>query len=131
MRICSYCGRENEAALEACSQCGTPLTGTDESVPSGPAKPKVACPACGAPDNYRTGIALRGSFSWLIFFLGGFLAVLFRNASRQRRVQCNVCGVLFGIRTPLSKVSLVIFWLLMAPTIIVLLYALFGGLFSR
>ena len=94
-------------------------------------KPAVVCPACGAQDDYKTAIALRGSFNWIVFFLGGFIAVMFHNASRRRRVRCNACGEFFGIRTALSKASLLILWLLIAPTLIVLLYAVFVGLFSK
>jgi chromate transport protein ChrA len=88
--------------------------------------PKVVCPTCGAHDGYKTGITLGGSFSWVAFLLGGFIAVFFRNFSRQRRVQCNACGTFFGIRTPLSKLSLVAYWLLIGPTIVLLLFVLLG-----
>jgi hypothetical protein len=67
---------------------------------------------------------LRGSFSWLVFFAGGLLAVLFRNAGRRRRVRCNKCETVFNVRTPLSKVSLVIFWLLVGPTVVALIFLL-------
>ena len=73
---------------------------------------------------------MRGSFSWVVFVLGGFIAVLFHNASRERRVQCNPCRAIFGIRSPLSKVSVVIFWLLIIPGIITLILVLLGALFS-
>jgi len=124
MKLCSYCGRENDIAVTNCRECGTGLPETNSGAAPAQPKPKVVCPACGAHDNYKNCIALRGSFSWLVFFLGGFFAVLFHNASRERRVQCNACSALFGIRTPLSKLSLVILWLLILPTIIVLLLAL-------
>jgi len=134
MKICSYCGRENETVMTACQECGTTLPSS--AVMPAPAlapatpKPRVVCPACGAHDNYRDGIQLRGSFSWFVFFLGGIIAVLFRNAGQERRVQCNACGKPFGIRTPVSKGSLVVFWLLIAPTIIILILLLIGALFS-
>jgi len=54
--------------------------------------------------------------------LGGFIAVFFHNLGRQQRVQCNACGNFFGMRTALSKVSYVFFWLLIAPTIIVIVW---------
>jgi hypothetical protein len=79
-------------------------------------------------------VELRNSFSWLAFLAGGILAVLFRNAGRRRKVRCNKCEALFDIRTPLSKVSLVIFWLLICPTIvglIVLLVAVLSSIFSH
>ena len=130
MTVCSYCGRENDAALTHCHECGTDLSVPKVISPPVPPKPKVLCPTCGAPDNYQDCIALRGSFSWVVFFLGGFIAVLFRNAGRERRVQCNACSAIFGIRSLLSKLSLVIFWLLILPGIIALVLVLFGALFS-
>jgi hypothetical protein len=75
-------------------------------------------------------LALRDSFSWLVFLAGGFVAVLFHNASRERRVQCNGCGHFFGIRTPMSKLSLVVFWFLIAPAVVLLAYVLVAGLFG-
>ena len=131
MKVCPYCGRENDAILATCRECGTSLPDTEGAVAPVQPKPTVVCPACGAQDDYKTGVALRGSFSWLVFFLGGFIAVLFHNASRQRRVQCNACGEFFDIRTALSNTSLVLFWLLIAPTIIVLAYVLFVCFFSK
>jgi hypothetical protein len=131
MKVCSYCGRENDGMLTACRGCGVILPDTEGSAAPAKSKPAVVCPACGACDDYKAGIALRGSFSWLVFFLGGLIAIVFHNASRQRRVQCNACGAFFGIRTPLSMVSLVVFWLLIAPTIIVLAFFLLSTLFSR
>ena len=131
MKVCPYCGRENDAILATCRECGTSLPDTEGAVAPVQPKPTVVCPACGAQDDYKTGVALRGSFSWLVFFLGGFIAVLFHNASRQRRVQCNACGAFFGIRTRLSRLSLVIFWLLIAPTIVALVFLLLSALFSR
>jgi len=131
MKVCSYCGRENDAVLTACRECGTSLRETEVIVAPVQPKPKVVCPSCGARDDYKTGIALRGSFSWLVLLFGGLIAVLFHNASRQRRVQCNACGALFGIRTPLSKLSLLVFWLLIAPTLIVLVFVLLSAWLSR
>src|SRR5258708_7166621 len=131
MKVCSYCGQENDAALTACRECGTSLPDSNGIVPVVQPMPAVVCPACGARNDWKAGMDLRGSFSWFVFFLGGFIAVLFHNASRQRRVQCNACGAFFDIRTPLSKLSLVIFWLLIAPTIIVIAFVLLRALFSR
>src|SRR5262245_14357153 len=131
MKVCSYCGRENDAVLTACRECGTNLPNIETSVAPAQPRPAVVCPTCGACDDYKAAIAFRGSFSWLVFFLGGFIAVLFHNASRRRRVQCNACGAFFGIGTPISKLSLIVFWLLIAPTIIVLVFVLLSALFSR
>jgi len=49
-------------------------------------------------------------------------------------VRCNKCNAIFEIRTPLSKVSLVIFWALVCPMIItgiLLLVLLLQSIFSR
>jgi hypothetical protein len=130
MKVCSYCGRENDAGRTVCQECGVSLPGT-EGTGGAPPKPVIACPACGVQNNYKASIALRGSFSWLIFFLGGLLAILFHNASRQRRFQCNACGAFFGVRTPLSKLWLFVLWLLIAPTIILFVFIFMSSLFSR
>ncbi len=119
-----------------CSIDGQPLDGPPESrhKSSGVWMARVLCPACGASDDYTPTVELRGSFSWPVFFAGGILAVLFRNAGRRRRVRCNKCGAVFNIRPPLSKVWLVIFWLLICPTIvalIILLVALLDSFFSH
>lgn len=98
------------------------------------ATPKARCPKCGAVDDYAPAVDLRGSFSWLVFFAGGILAVLFRNAGRQRRVRCKHCDALFSVPAPFSKLSWVIFWLLVCPTIILLvicLLALLHAVFSH
>jgi hypothetical protein len=82
------------------------------------------CPRCGATNGFTPAVELRGSFSWFAFFAGGLLAVLFRNAGRCRKVKCDNCGALFEIRAPLSRVSLVFFWLLICPTIVALIILL-------
>lgn len=130
MKTCSYCGHENESNLAHCEQCCTELQDAGAVILSTP-KPVVVCPACGVADNYKAAIALRGSFNWAVYFLGGFLGVIFHNASHQKRVQCNACGEFFGIRSPMSKISLVIFWLLVAPSVLVLLFVLISAIFSR
>jgi len=120
--VCAIDGHPLDSSAEAQQESG------------GTALPRVQCPACGAADDYAPTVELRGSFSWLVFFAGGILAVLFRNAGRRRKVRCKKCEALFDIRTPLSKVSLVIFWLLICPTIvtlIVLLVAVLSSIFSH
>jgi len=130
MKRCSYCGRENDVTVSICKGCGTTLPKVESSaIPAEPIVSGPACPACGGQDH-TAALALRGSFSWLVFLAGGFIAVLFHNASRQRRVQCNGCGHFFGIRTPMSKLSLVVFWFLIAPTVVLLAYVLVAGLFG-
>src|SRR5437763_11126878 len=128
---CLYCGHDNDTNLTNCGQCGTELRGSQATVERSNPKPGVVCPACGAPDDYKAAIALRGSFNWAVYFFGGFLGVLFHNASRQQRVQCNACGEFFGIRSPMSKVSLAIFWLLVAPSVLILLFLLISAIFAR
>jgi hypothetical protein len=66
----------------------------------------------------------------VVFLLGGFLAVLFHNASRETRVQCNACGAIFGFRKSSAEVALVILWLLIAPTILILVCWLLSAVFS-
>jgi hypothetical protein len=97
-------------------------------------KPKVICPQCGGADDFTQAIEFRSSFSLPVFLLGGLLAVIFRNAGRPRRLRCNKCDTRFYVSSPLSKASRVIFWLLVIPSIIVLISALIlfiRGLFSH
>ena len=131
MRICSYCGHENESSLVKCGQCGTELAVAPVTALPASRKPGVVCPACGVADQYKDVIPLRGSFSVAAYFFGGILGVIFLNASRRKRVQCNACGALFGVRSPVSRFSLIIFWLLVAPSIVVLVIALVSAIFSR
>jgi len=92
--------------------------------PAGGAPPKVTCPQCGAVDDFTPVVELRSSFSLPVFLFGGLIAVLFRNAGRPRRVRCNKCEARFYVSSPLSKISRVIFWLLVTPSIVVLIIAL-------
>ena len=131
MKFCSYCGRENEANTVTCVGCGTEFPDGKDPVNGSNPQPRMVCPACGASDNYKAALALHGSFNWAVYFFGGFLAVLFQNASREKRVQCNGCGEFFGVRSRMSKVSLVLFWLLVAPTLLILLFVLLSALFSH
>ncbi len=122
MKICPYCGKQYPDDALLCSIDRQPLEGIAESpqrISKAPV-PKVQCPACGASDDYTAAIELRSSFSWPVFFAGGIWAVLFRNAGRRRKVRCNRCETRFYIRTPLSKISLVLFWILICPTIVIL-----------
>ncbi len=123
MKTCSYCGKGYPDDALVCDVEQTPLgSGILESTRSAgsspTAKPAIACPACGALDDYKPAVDLCGSFNLLVFLSGGLLGVLFYNAGRPRRVQCNKCGALFNLRTPLSRFSRVIFWLLVAPTVV-------------
>ncbi len=120
MKTCGYCGRANDAAAETCGGCGTALP-ADTLAPQPGA---LSCPACGASGDFKPAVELRGSFNWLAFLAGGILAVMFRNAGRGKKVQCNKCETLFTISSPASKTSRVIFWLLVTPTIIILIVLL-------
>jgi hypothetical protein len=132
MKICPYCGKQYPDEATVCPTDQQPLASSTESqkearsiAPTG-----VACPACGATDDYKPAIELRGSFSLPVFLAGGILAILFRNAGRGRKVSCNKCAAQFYIRSPLSKISRVIFWLLVGPTIvavIIFLLAMIGS----
>jgi len=135
MKPCPYCGAQYADDVVVCAIDGHPLDGPSGAREEfgGTAVPRVRCPACGAEDDYAATVQLRSSFSWGVFLAGGILAVLFRNAGRRKKVRCNKCEALFEIRTPLSRVSLVLFWLLICPTIvalIVLLVTLLGSIFS-
>jgi hypothetical protein len=102
-----------EVAQPGLNRHGTGVPGRFD----GKSTPAGCCPACGAWDNYREVVQLRSSFNWLVFLAGGLWALLFFNASRKTRVQCNQCEALFDIRKPFSGVSKVIFWLLISPVI--------------
>jgi hypothetical protein len=93
-----------------------------------------SCPKCGATDNYKKVIQFRESFNLLAFLAGDIFAVICLNAARKKRVQCNYCRAFFYIRTPSSKISLVLFWLLVFPaiaTIFILLVILAYTFFSH
>lgn len=128
MKSCSYCGAQYPDAVTTCPVDGQSLGEADAAKPDhgGTSTPKVRCPACGAADNYAATVELRGSFSILAFLAGGILAVIFRNAGRPKKVRCNKCDVIFDIHPPLSKMSRVIFWLLIGPTILALVLLLLG-----
>jgi len=136
MKSCTYCGAQYPDDATVCSIDGQLLQSPTENHESDREQrpTRFLCPKCGAADDYTPTVELRGSFSWTVFFAGGIWAVLFRNAGRRRKVRCNKCEAIFHIRTPLSKVSLVIFWLLIGPTVIaliILLAALLVSIFSH
>jgi hypothetical protein len=123
MKACSYCGKQYPDDVEVCALDQQPLKGLAES-PAGVASPKVTCPQCGAADDFTPVLEVRSSFSLPAFLFGGLIAVLFRNAGRSRRVRCNKCEARFYVSSPLSKISRVIFWLLVTPSIVILIIAL-------
>jgi hypothetical protein len=134
MKSCPYCGAKYPDEIAVCPIDQHPLEEPDKSQTDVPKTPKkiAPCPTCGATDGYMPTVELRGSFSWLIFFMGGILAVVFRNAGRRKKVRCTKCDATFFIHPPLSRISVVIFWLLIAPTILflfILLVHLFHMIF--
>lgn len=136
MKSCPYCGAQYPNDAVACAVDGNQLSAPVQTQQEANDKSaaRVRCPACGAADDYSATMELRGSFSWLAFLAGGIFAVLFRNAGRPRKVRCNKCEAIFDIRTPFTKISLVVLWLLVCPTIIVLIVlvvALLHTIFAR
>jgi hypothetical protein len=133
MRTCSYCGKQYSDDVEVCAIDQQPLAELASSQ-AGVASPRVACPQCGAADDFTPVIDVRGSFSLFAFLFGGLIAVLFRNAGKARPVRCNKCEARFYVSSPLSKISRVIFWLLVTPTIIclgIVLIMIIHTLFSQ
>jgi hypothetical protein len=119
MKTCSYCGKQYPDDVEVCVLDQHPL-GAAAASTGGGASPNVTCPQCGAADDFTQVVDFRGSFSLPAFLFGGFIAVMFRNAGKARRVRCNKCEARFYVSSPLSKISRVIFWLLVTPGIICL-----------
>ena len=133
MKKCSYCGIETEQPLEFCLGCGTKLDEGDVTklkVGDPPAAPRTqrpafACPNCGETENIKSAMPLRSSFSLPLFLLGGIWAVVLRNASHQKRVQCSKCESFFNVHTPTSRLSSICFWFLMGiPLTIVIVILL-------
>lgn len=131
MKICSYCGRKNETSSINCAECGTELPAESQPAQTPAPKPTAVCPRCGTADNFRPALALRSSFNWIVFICGGWMAVMFQNASQEKRVQCNSCGEFFGVRSPMSKLWRVLFWILVAPGLLILSFVLISVLFRK
>ena len=132
MKTCLYCGKQYPDDAEVCVLDQQPLKELAKS-PAGVASPRVTGPQCGAADDFTPVLEVHSSFSLSAFLFGGLYAVLFWNAGRPRRVRCNKCEARFYVSSPLSKISRVIFWLLVTPSIILLIIALITiirGLFS-
>src|SRR6516162_10534694 len=123
MRTCSYCGKQYPDDAEVCPVDRQPFTELVELQPR-IATPKVICPNCGAADDFTQLLDARSSFSLPAFLFGGLIAVLFRNAGKSRPARCNKCETRFYVSSSLSKISRVIFWLLVTPSIIVLSFVL-------
>jgi hypothetical protein len=121
MKVCAYCGRENEPTLTTCGECGSALTGGNGQPRVAQSKSSAICPSCGAQGDYKPALKLKNSVNLPALLVGGWLGLVFHNAGRKKRVQCNQCATFFSIATPVTKLSRVLFWLLVSPTIIVLL----------
>lgn len=120
MKSCSYCGASYPDEVMVCPVDRHPL-GEPAAT-----KRKVNCPHCGSTDDYTFTVEARGSFNLPVFVLGGIFAVMFRNAGRARRVRCNKCDARFYVRSRLSQVSRILFWLLIAPGLVWLLIVVAG-----
>jgi hypothetical protein len=123
MKSCPYCGGQYADEVAVCPVDQYELTDTTKSKNEG-GNSRVTCPACGVADDFTFTVEPRGSFSLPAFLAGGILAVIFRNFAHGRRVRCNKCEARFYYRSPLSKVSRVIFWILVTPAIITLIVLL-------
>ena len=125
MKACLYCGAQYPDDVLVCPVDQHALGNPAEAKPPGRIDPAgTICPGCGVSGDYTFVVEPRSSFSLLAFLGGGLPAVFFRNAGRRRRVRCNRCEARYYVRSPLGKISQVIFWLLVAPTIIVLIILL-------
>jgi len=82
---------------------------------------KDACPVCGAFAGHKPAIRLRESHNYIALLFGGIPGLVLVTAGREKRVQCNACGARFSIRPTSSKICLLIFWLLIAPLVLVCL----------
>ena len=121
MKKCSYCGKEYPDELSFCPLDQDPLH-QPPGTPAESTRPQEACPLCGSQAGFTPVVEFRKPFSFPLLFTGGLIAILFRNAGRERFVRCHTCDKKYGIRTPFSKFARVLFWLCMAPAVI---YALF------
>ena len=126
MKTCWSCGKEYPDSATTCALDHRPLIA--KQLPNHPAPttetPLIypdACPLCGEFAGHKPVVNLRESFNWMALLGGGILAVLLLNASRAKRVQCNACGEIFSHREPLSTISLIAFWLLVTPMILLVI----------
>jgi hypothetical protein len=122
MKTCPYCGKQYPDDAQICAVDQQPLEARAES--QEPALAQGICPQCGTPDDFTHVVDPHRSFNWLTFLLGGLIAVIFQNAGRPQRVRCNKCDARFHVRSKLSLLWRIIFWLLIAPAIITLAIAL-------
>ena len=127
MKICSYCGKQYPDDRVVCPLDQQPLTDAAEVAPR--VAPVVmlrgsVCPQCGEAEDFTHVMDFGGSFSLPAFLLGGLIGVMLRNAGKARAVCCNKCQTRFYLSTPFSKISRMMFWFLVTPTIIFLILAL-------
>jgi hypothetical protein len=118
VKECSFCGKEYPDDAAVCTVDGGVLIASASN--AGTAAEFEACPSCGAVGASKARIQLRSSFSLPAFLLGGLFAVMFRNASRGQKMQCQKCGTVFVVRSSLSKVSRTLFWIIVTPPLVVL-----------
>src|SRR6185369_7388436 len=118
-------GIRTEQPLQSCPRCGTKLDVEDPPGDPQRRRPAFACPNCGETENIKSAIPMRGSFNLPLFLLGGIWAVVLRNASHKKRVQCSKCESFFNVHTPTSRLSSICFWFLMGiPLTIVIVIVL-------
>ena len=135
MKACSYCGKQYPDDMAVCPLDQQPLTAAAEVAPQ--VSPEVApvvmlrgsvCPQCGEAEDFTHVMDFGGSFNLPAFLLGGLIGVMLRNAGKARAVCCNKCQTRFYLSTPFSKISRMMFWFLVTPTIILLILALIASL---
>jgi hypothetical protein len=119
MKSCPYCGARYADNVAVCPADQHQLTVATESKPETGGSQEI-CPGCGAVNDYRFTVEPRRSFGLLAILGGGILAYAFLKSGRGRRVRCNKCEAGFYLRSPLSTASMLIFWILVSPTIILL-----------
>ena len=126
MKKCSHCGKESPDELSFCPLDHAPLFHTTVTAPDVAVRSRESCPGCGSEAGYTPVVACRRSFSLPLLLTGGLIAIMFRNAARERFVRCNACNQRYGIRPRLSKISLALFWLCLTPAIICAVIFLIG-----
>ena len=125
MKSCPYCGGRYPDDVAVCPADQHELAAAAKSKPVTNSKPvtdgsQEICPGCGAVNDYRFTVEPKRSHGLLAFLGGGILAYAFFKSGRGQRVGCNKCEAGFYVRSPLSTASMIIFWVLVSPTIIIL-----------
>lgn len=120
MKTCPYCGKRYPDTASVCELDQQPLKG-ESPRRANPRALEGTCPACGVADDFYHVVEPRSAFNLLVYLAGGVPALIFWNAAKSRRVHCHHCGAGFNIRSTLARFCGIIFWLLVAPTIIALI----------